>query len=110
MRDAFTDLPAAAKATLIFGVLGFVISLEFWSTSSHNGVMTACSYVDYGALGLGAVGAISGVRAILIGLGRTPARLSSTVLRNAMVIGGIGLVLGVLHLIRGMGWIGGPCN
>jgi len=100
----WANLSGVAKAAVIFAVLGFVIALSSTSTSSINGV-TTCSHMNYGALLFGALAMMAGA-AGLIGLRDLPAETRSL---NIAVLVAADLV-GVLHVLRGIGIIGGPCG
>lgn len=99
---SWSSLTGTSKAAAIFAILGFLLSFSTTNTSSINGV-TTCSYMNYGAL-------IFGVLAILAGgSGLASARgLGETQALN-MGICAVGLAIGVLHVLRGIGMVGGPC-
>lgn len=95
------DLNGQVKAAAIIAILGFVIRVTSTSQSSINGVVT-CWHNDFAALGLGILAVILG------GLGALRAQGHA---RNAnMIVGGIAAAVGVVHVLRGFGMVGGPCG
>lgn len=101
---SWRNLSGMARAALVFAVLGFVIAITSTSTTSVNGVAD-CSYANYGALVFGALAMMAG-SAGLMGLRDLPAEARTL---NIAVLVGADL-LGVLHLLRGIGMVGGPCG
>lgn len=100
----WSSLSGASKAALIFAVLGFVISFTSLSTTSINGVST-CSYMDYGALLFGALAMLAGSAGVMGVRGLAPD------VRNLnLAICVAADVVGVVHILRGIGMIGGPCG
>ncbi len=102
---SWSETPAAIRTGGIAALLGFVISCNTSSSRTVNGAVVDCSYTDFGALVLGAVAIIGG----LIGIGTC---LKRTADDRLLLIGAsvVMIVLGVVHLLRGVGTIGGPCN
>jgi hypothetical protein len=98
------QLSGAAKAALVFAVLGFLLGFTTTNTTSINGV-TTCSYMDYGALVFGALAMLAG-SAGLMNLRSIAAEARNF---NIAVLLGADLV-GVLHVLRGIGMVGGPCG
>lgn len=101
---SWSSLSGASKAALIFAILGFVISFTTLSTSSINGVRT-CSYMDYGALLFGALAMLSGSSGLM------GARNLAAEARNLNIAVCVGAdIVGVVHILRGIGMVGGPCG
>ena len=100
----WSSLSGASKAALIFAVLGFVISFTTLSTTMSNGVRT-CSYMDYGALLFGALAMLAGSAGLMGVRGLAPD------MRNLnLAICVAADVVGVVHILRGIGMVGGPCG
>ena len=83
------------------GIAAFFVTIEWSTSSTHNGTVTHCSYRDYGAIVIGAIAVILGLIATLRG-------------KPDEKIGGIGfgviaILLGVFHVARGFGLILSPC-
>lgn len=98
------NLSGMARAAIVFAILGFVIAITSTSSTSINGV-SDCSHVNYGALAFGALAMMAG-SAGLMGLRDLPAEA-----RNLNIVALVGAdLLGVLHLLRGIGMVGGPCG
>jgi len=84
---------------LAFGIATFFIQINSFSSTSSNGVMTSCSYIDFFAL-------IAGAILVLIGLGRVfKAKGEPAVMLVSLAVAG----LGALHIARGFGLIMSPC-
>ncbi|WP_068250153.1 hypothetical protein [Janibacter corallicola] len=90
-----------------FGVLAFVVHISSSSSRRVNGVLTECSYTDYFAfiaaaacVGFGVVGLVKGLRA-----SRDRSVHPVVLLALALVLA----ILAVVHVLRGIGMIGGPC-
>lgn len=98
----FSDLTTLSKLAIGLVIAGGVLSFQFTSTSTSNGVYT-CSYIDYGKV-------IFGGLAIMVGgLGEVSAlRLTDTRVVNLIASGGAS-ALGILLVLLGLGIIGGPC-
>ena len=90
-----------AKAAIGVAIASFFISIETSNVSTANGVVTACEYLDYGALVLGAAACVLG---LLSGMGGLVRRSAGTA-----TVGAVALVLGAYHVASGLGLIGGPC-
>ncbi|MGI3183717.1 hypothetical protein [Nioella aestuarii] len=101
---SWRSLSGASKAALIFAILGYVISFTTLSTSSINGVQT-CSYMNYGALLFGVLAMMAGSS----GLMGVRALAADTRNLNIAVCVGADIV-GVIHILRGIGMVGGPCG
>jgi NAD/NADP transhydrogenase beta subunit len=97
-----SDLTMLSKVAMGLAIAGFFVSFTTLSTSNSNGVLT-CDFMDYGKLVLG------GLTVLVGGLGEATAlRLAETRMPNMLVSGGASLV-GVLHILMGLGIVGGPC-
>jgi hypothetical protein len=99
---SWSSLTGQSKAAIIFAILGFVLSFTSTNTSSINGVVS-CSYMNYGALLFGALAILAGAGGLM-----TARSLGDTRSLN-LAVSGIGLALGVLHIGRGLGMVGGAC-
>ena len=96
------DLTMLSKVAIGFAIAGFIVSFTTLNTSNINGVVT-CDFMDYGKVVLGAMAVIVG------GLGEFAAlRTPATRMPNLIASGGASLV-GILHILMGVGVIGGPC-
>ncbi|MEQ9813421.1 MAG: hypothetical protein RLO50_11635 [Azospirillaceae bacterium] len=96
------SLPRAAYWGIGLGIVAFFISFSTLSTSNING-QVSCSYMDFAAIVLGIVVGIIG-----LSLFRTPAYGGRSQL--AIPAGVIIAALGVVHILRGIGVVMGPCN
>lgn len=104
-------LPTPFWAGLVFGLLGFVISMSSSSSRTVNGEVVDCSYMDLFPL-LAAV--VVGVCAVAVGKAAFAKNNPWSQLARptrALVFGAsaVLLVLAVVHVLRGLGMIGGPC-
>lgn len=101
-------LPASFLWGLGIGIVGFIISFRTTSTSSVNGEVTACSSMDLAALAWATLCVVCA----LAGIGRyrlqRPVDRAATRLMMLAVTAVLGL-LAVIHVLRGLGMIGGPC-
>ena len=101
---SWSSLSGASKAALIFAILGFVVSFTTLSTSSINGIQT-CSYMDYGALLFGALAMLAGSSGLM------RVRDLAPDIRNLnLAICAAADIVGVVHILRGIGMVGGPCG
>ena len=89
---------------MVFALLGFVVRCSSTSSSSRNGQLTECSYVDAGALLFGAASVVAG----LIGVGASLRRTDDKALMLGISL--VSVLVGIVHLMRGTGTIGGACN
>lgn len=93
-----------ALLAAVFGAVGgFVLSLSYSASSTENGVMTSCTYIDAGPLLLAPLAAIAGLVAVV--RCRKPGR------KTAVEVG-VGLLcvaIAALHVLRGLGILAGPC-
>lgn len=100
----WSSLSGASKAALIFAVLGFVISFTSTSQSTINGVST-CSHMDFAALILGGMTML----AASAGLLRIRDAAAETRTLNLAILV-VADIVGVVHILRGIGMVGGPCG
>lgn len=99
----FSDITGPARTAAIMAGLGFFISVTSFSRSNMGGVYS-CSFTDYGALFFGALAILFGG----IAAARTAGGPSDAKGVNmALSLGA--LAIGLYHLLRGFGIIGGPC-
>lgn len=97
-----SDLSTLSKVAIGLAIAGFVVSFTTLSTTSVNGVST-CAFTDYGKLVIG------GLTVMVGGLGEVSAlRLDETRVTNLLASGGASVV-GIFHILVGVGVIGGPC-
>ncbi len=100
---SWSSLTGQTKAAVIFAILGFVVSFSTTNTSSINGVYS-CSYMNFGALIFGVLALIAG------GIGLAGARDLSDTKGLNMGLCAVALLIGALHIGRGLGMVGGPCG
>jgi predicted membrane channel-forming protein YqfA (hemolysin III family) len=105
MSLSWSTAPPAIRVGGIAAIAGFFASITTTSSRSVNGRLTECSYTDYGALIIGAVAILAGVVGFFAALSRKEE--DRTVVLGVSI--GIALV-GVLHIMRGIGAVGGPCH
>lgn len=99
---SFSDLTLLSKIAIGLALAGFVVSFSTLNTTSINGVST-CDYLDYGKVLFGGLAVVVG------GMGEFAAlRLDRTRVANLAASGGA-TVVGIYHLLVGMGIVGGPC-
>ncbi len=104
MSLSWSSTPAAIRGGAVAAILGFVISIESTSSRTINGRIAECSYTNFGALILGAVAILAG----LVGVG---VAIKVTENRGVLIaIAAASVALGVLHILRGVGTVGGPCT
>ena len=101
------DVPTPLYVGLAIGLLGFFVSFSSMSSQTVNAEVTMCSYQDYGAI-------IAGVLCLVCaGLGIQRRRSSPYKFPVAHWIvyafAAVLVVLAVVHVLRGLGMIGGPC-
>lgn len=104
MNFSWKNTPASIRTALVAAILGFVVRCSSTTTSSRNGRLTECSYFDGGAVLFGAVAILSG----LIGCVAATRRQDDKTLM--LVISIVSVAVGVLHILRGVGTVGGACN
>ena len=98
----FSNLSLPSKIAMCLALAGFVVTIETHQRSSTNGVLTSCSYIDYGAVALGCAAGIVGLVAVVSGLSRRDST-SAAVAAGAVAIA-------AWHLASGLGLIGSPCS
>lgn len=97
-----SDLTMISKVAIGLAIAGFFVSFTTLNTSNVNGVVT-CDFMDYGKVVLG------GATVLVGGLGEFAAlRTPATGIPNLIASGGATLV-GIFHILMGVGVIGGPC-
>lgn len=97
-----SDLTMISKVAIGLAIAGFFVSFTTLNTSNVNGVVT-CDFMDYGKVVLG------GATVLVGGLGEFAAlRTPATRIPNLIASGGATLV-GIFHILMGVGVIGGPC-
>jgi hypothetical protein len=100
-RSGFPRSPALIVA-LCGVVAGAVFEISVYSTHEVNGVVTDCSYTNFGPIVFGPLGIVAGLWAVLARGRRPPERRSMEL--------GLGLVcvaLGLLHVLGGLDLLGG---
>lgn len=100
---SWSTLSTQAKFAGVLAILGFFVTLQSLSTTSRNGVIQTCSFFDIGAVLLGAGAVLFGVIGLAGGNDQSEGRGAS------LAICGIGVAVGVYHVLRGVGVVGGPC-
>lgn len=109
MRDAWEKLDTRAKVLPVVALLGFFLSLSLDNRSSANGVVTQCSHIDLAALTFAAICVVGGLSLVRSGL--WPDNLRRRQVRTwHLAIGVVVAVVGLVHALRGIGIIGGPCG
>ena len=98
----FSDLSLSAKIAMGLALAGFFVTIETSQRSLENGVLTSCSYIDYGAVALGAAAAVVGLVAVFSGMSRRDTA--------SIAIAAGALAIAAWHLGSGLGLIGGPCG
>lgn len=106
VRQLWRRAPVAYKAGIVMATLGWFLSISFRSKSTYNGVITSCSYVDIGQLGLAlalvvvaVIGPLANRRADHALPGRVAAGLSLAF-----------VVAATIMTARGLGWGSGYCT
>ncbi len=101
------DLPKAFWWGLGMGLAAFVIKFTSGTTTKVNGVVTQCSYTDYFAL----FAAVFCVVAAVLGLRQGPRAGRARRVHPAVLVGVAVVVLALagVHVLRGLGMLGGPC-
>lgn len=87
------DVPKSIWWGLAFGVAAFVVHVILVSQSAGT-----CTYFDFGAIGLGGLALLCGLRALLKSENRLGIGLAVFV-----------VLLGIFQVARGLGWILAPC-
>jgi len=107
---AFDDLVGPGQAAIICGILPYLLMLPILRAASWQELITVdafgesvCRYNDVTAFMLGMLGvAMAGLALWQSGTSRNR--------KLNYVVATIGLLLGLMHIARGLGWILGPCN
>ena len=104
MNLSWSTIPAAIKTGGIAALLGFFVSCSSTSTRSGPGGFE-CDYTDGAALLFGVVAIVGG----LIGIAQCVRRKEDD--RILLFVASLVIVgVGVVHILRGIGSVGGPCN
>ncbi|MGH1415489.1 MAG: hypothetical protein ACRBB0_18520 [Pelagimonas sp.] len=96
------ELTTVTKSAMLVAVLGFAIKLTSTGTVSANGT-TVCTHMDFAALCLG------GLTMALASTGIFKARDLETGRALNLWLCLTAVAVGLLHLVRGLGIVGGPC-
>jgi hypothetical protein len=104
MSLSWSTTPAVIRFAGVAAILGFVVTIESTSSRTINGRLAECSYTNFGALLLGALALVAGL------VGVVAARKIVEQRTVLMAIAAGSALIGVLHILRGLGSIGGPCN
>lgn len=101
------DVPIPLYVGLGIALLGFVVSISSLVTSSVNGQIQSCSYQDYGAI----LAAAACLLCAGLGIARRRSRPYRYRVHPAVVyaLAAVLVVFAVVHVLRGLGMIGGPC-
>ncbi|MGH3446581.1 MAG: hypothetical protein ACRDP4_03050 [Nocardioidaceae bacterium] len=101
------ELPKSLWVGLVVGVLAFFVTISSHTEERVNGVQTSCSYTDFAAL-VGALACIICVPAAWMARGKLSRRRQSALW--LMAPGSLLLIaFAVVHVLRGLGVVGGPC-
>ena len=104
MKFSWKETPMAIRVAMVCGLLGFIVRCSSTSSSSRNGRLTECSYFDGGAVLFGGVTVV----ASLIGIATSLGRSEDKALMLGLSI--VSLLVGIVHLLRGFGTVGGACT
>jgi hypothetical protein len=107
-RELWGELSTSAKVLPILAVLGFFVRLTSTSRSISNGEVTSCTYIDFAALFFALVCVVGGIALARRGI-RAPQWQDRALSTAYLVIGTVVAALGVVHALRGLGILAGPC-
>lgn len=101
-------IPGSTKAAAVLDLLAFFVGFSTQSSSSYNGEVTSCSFVDWGRLLLAVVAAALALdgywrNSQIYGAHRLGTRV-------AAVVAAVLVAVAAYHLVAGLGVVGGPCN
>ncbi len=96
--------PGAIKVGGISAILGFVVSCSSTSVRQSNGSFE-CSYFDGGALLLGILAILGGLVGIATCVRRDEDDRTALLAASAVIV-----LVGIVHVLRGVGQVGGACN
>lgn len=101
------DVPPALYVGLAVAVVGFFVKITSLATTSVNGVIQSCSYQDYGAF----LAAVVCLVCAGLGISRRRSRPYSHPVHPGVVyaLAAVLVLFAVVHVLRGLGIIGGPC-
>jgi len=102
MRAFWDDLTSSAKAALLLALTSTFVRFEATSSTRINGVVTSCSYFDFGAVGFGGLAVIASVFAIKDG--RTANNPTPS-----YIVSGLSMLIALYSIASGLGIIGSPC-
>jgi hypothetical protein len=94
-------VPKRAIAGLFIGLVVFVFSCHSSVTQTENGRLVKCSYIDYAAILGGGIAAAIGFSILAM----KPVPLLHRIGYMAVLA-----ALGAVQIVRGLGYLGGPCN
>ena len=99
--------PVAYTIGIIAALAGFVISLSNTSTASVNGTVTSCTHQDLAPLAAAVVIVIALIAGIITWVRQKPDQRANLVV---MIVTPVALAaVAVIHVLRGLGVVGGPC-
>ncbi len=107
-RELWGELSTSAKVLPVVAVLGFFVRLTSVTRSTSGGVVTSCSYIDFFALVFAVICVLGGLALARRGI-RAPEWQHRAVSTAYLVIGFVVAALGVVHVLRGVGVLAGPC-
>ncbi|WP_299938336.1 hypothetical protein [uncultured Pelagimonas sp.] len=96
------ELTTLTKSALLVAALGFVLRFTSTGTAEVDGQIS-CTHVDFAALCLG------GIAMALGGVGTFKARDLEVGAKTNIWLCLMVVAIGLLHLMRGLGLVGGPC-
>ena len=106
-RPAKKSFPGGYIVALVAAAVGFVLKLSSSTSETVNGEVVACSYFDVSPFLAAAVIVIAGIAGLVTWL-RQPK--GDRFMPALMIVVPIILALvTVVHVLRGLGIVGGPC-
>jgi len=101
-----SNVPKAYWVALVIAALGFVVSFSWTQTSSIDGV-AACSFLDLGPI----LAALASLGLVGVAIAQQRRRHPNARVPMPWIVGGSALVaaIAVVHVLRGVGILGGPC-
>jgi hypothetical protein len=94
-------LPTQAIVGLAPALVAFIVHFTTTRMVTSDGRLTSCSYVDFFA-----IGASIGLFYCAATTGWSEGRDDPLLRRVALLL----IAFGILHLLRGVGMVGGPCG
>lgn len=101
------DVPSMLPVATVVGLIAFVVSIEASSVATVNGAVTACSYTDFAALGAAVLCGIAAVVGAIQRVSNPWTHRAAWWLVGAFVA--VDLLLAGIHVLRGLGVVGGIC-